>query len=211
MRHVRALFLVVGLLISFAPVMSSISVAQEATPAATADCPVSSPDEVTTLATAWVAALNNRDDEQLATLLAPDYVHHWGLGSDTEGAPAYVSAIEKWHTAFPDLTYSAEQILAGEDVGALEMSLTGTQTQPFMGFPASDHPVTWSVLFAFRVECGQIAETWAESDQLSRLQQQGAVASPWPPRSPNPCRLVNWPVSQWRLPFPCLRPCANFP
>jgi steroid delta-isomerase-like uncharacterized protein len=178
MGQVRSWFIMVGLLVGLTPVMSSISVAQEATPAATTDCPVLSSDDVTTLATAWVAALNNRDDEQLATLLAPDYVHHWGLGSDTEGAAAYVSAIEKWHTVFPDLTYSAEQILAGENVGALAMSLTGTQTQPFMGFPASGKPVTWSVLFAFRVECGQIVETWAESDQLSRLQQQGAIASP---------------------------------
>jgi len=181
MRQVRLWSLVVGLLISLTLVTSSVSVAQEAThdatPAATADCPMLSPEEVTTLATALVAALNQRDDERLATLLAPDYAHHWGLGSDTEGAAAYVIAIQSWHTAFPDLTYSIEQILAGQNVGALEMSLTGTQSQPFMGFPASDHPVTWSVLFAFRVECGRFAETWAESDQLSRLQQQGVIPS----------------------------------
>ena len=186
MRQVWSSSLVVGLLISLTLVTSSVSAAQEPTPGATpaADCPVQSAQDVTTLATELVAAFNQRDDDKLAALLTPDYVHHWGFGSDTAGAAAYVSAIQRWHTVFPDLTYTAEQVLAGEDLGVMELSLTGTQSQPFMGFPASDRPVTWSMLFAFRVQCGRIAESWVESDQLSRLQQQGAL--PGPAATPRP-------------------------
>jgi predicted ester cyclase len=189
MRQAQSWALAVGLLLSLTLVMHVSTAAQDAasraTPAATPTaCPASSPATVTTLATALVNALNQRDDARLATLLAPNYVHHWGAGPDTVGAQAYIDTLHAWHTVFPDLTYTAAQILAGQDVGAIALSLTGTQTRPFLGFPASDHPVTWTVLFAFRVQCGQIAETWAESDQLGRLQRQGAL--PVPAATPQP-------------------------
>ena len=147
-----------------------------ASPAGSADsCPVLSPTEVTALLTTFLEATDSRDEAALAALLAPTYVHHWPLGHDTVGVAAYMANLQRVAEVFPDLTVTADQIFASDDFGGMVWTATGTQMQPFLGFPPSDHPATWSGLFVHRLACGQIAETWTEADHLSRLQQQGAL------------------------------------
>jgi steroid delta-isomerase-like uncharacterized protein len=142
------------------------------------------PEAVTALLTTFLEATNRRDDTTLAALLAPDYLHHWPFGHDTVGAAAYVANLQRVAEVFPDLTVTAVQIFASDDFGAMVWTAIGTQRQPFLGFPPSDHPATWSGLFLHRLAGGQIAETWTQADHLSRLQQQGAlpalVATPAP-------------------------------
>jgi steroid delta-isomerase-like uncharacterized protein len=150
-----------------------------ATPAGRPDCcPVLSPAEVTALQTAFLAATNRRDKAALAAILPPDYVHHWPFGHDTVGVEAYVANLQRVAEVFPDLTVTADHIFASDSFGAMVWTATGTQSQPFLGFPPSAHPATWTGLFVHRLTCGQIAETWTQADHLSRLQQQGALPAP---------------------------------
>jgi steroid delta-isomerase-like uncharacterized protein len=133
------------------------------------------PEEVTALLTAYLEAINRRDETALAALLAPDSVHHWPFGHDTVGVAADVANLQRVAAVFPDLAVTAGQILAGDDLGVIIWTATGTQRQPFLGFPPSARPATWSGIFVHRLAGGRIAETWTQADHLSRLQQQGAI------------------------------------
>ncbi len=160
--------------------------APAATPATEAATPLGqpgrgsalAPEAVTALMTAFLEATNRRDGTTLAALLAPGYLHHWPFGHETVGSTAYVANLQHVAEVFPDLTVTADQIFASDDFGAMVWTATGTQSQPFLGFPPSDHPATWTGLFLHRLAGGQIAETWTQADHLSRLQQQGALPLP---------------------------------
>lgn len=132
-------------------------------------------EAVTRIMTTFLEATNRRDDTILAALLAPDYLHHWPFGHDTVGAAAYVANLQHVAEVFPDLAVRADQIFASDDFGAMVWTATGTQSVPFLGFPPSEHPATWSGLFLHRRVEGKIAETWTQADHLSRLRQQGAL------------------------------------
>jgi len=133
------------------------------------------PEAVSRLMTTFLEATNRRDATTLAAILAPGYRHHWPFGHETVGAEAYVANLQHVAEVFPDLTVAADQIFASDDFGAMVWTAKGTQSQPFLGFPASDHPATWTGLFLHRLAGNQIAETWTQADHLSRLQQQGAI------------------------------------
>ena len=132
-------------------------------------------EAVTRLMTAFLEATNRRDAATLGAILAPGYRHHWPFGHETVGAAAYVANLQHVAEVFPDLTVAADQIFACDDFGTMVWTAKGKQSQPFLGFPPSDHPVTWTGLFLHRFAGDQIAETWTQADHLSRLQQQGAL------------------------------------
>jgi steroid delta-isomerase-like uncharacterized protein len=154
----------------------------EATPARrSAREPAPAPEAVIRLLTTYLDALNRRDDAALAALLAPDAVQHWPFGPDTVGAAAALTNLQRVAAVFPDLAVTANQFLAGDNLGVIVWTATGTQTQPFLGFPPSARSATWSGLFVHRLAGGQIVETWTQADHLSRLQQQGALPTPAAP------------------------------
>jgi steroid delta-isomerase-like uncharacterized protein len=144
------------------------------------------PEAVTALMTTFLEATNRRDGTALEAILAPGYLHHWPFGHETVGAAAYLANLQHVAQVFPDLTVRADHIFASDDFGAMVWTATGTQSLPFLGFPPSDHPATWTGLFLHRLAGGQIAETWTQADHLSRLKQQGAIPPPAATPSPEP-------------------------
>ena len=144
------------------------------------------PAAVTALLTRFLEATNSRNGAALAAILAPGYIHHWPLGHETVGAAAYLANLQRVNGVFPDLTVAANQIFAGDGFGAMVWTATGTQRQPFLGFPPCTHPATWTGLFLHRLAGDRIAETWTQADHLSRLQQQGALPPPAATAAPVP-------------------------
>ena len=144
------------------------------------------PEAVTALMTTFLEATDRRDGTTLTAILAPGYLHHWPFGHETVGPAAYVANLQHVAEVFPDLSVAANQSFASDDFGAMVWTATGTQSLPFLGFPPSDHPATWTGLFLHRLAGGQIAETWTQADHLSRLKQQGAIPPPAATPSPKP-------------------------
>lgn len=133
------------------------------------------PETVTALLTTFLEATNRQDATALTAILTPDFRHHWPFGHETVGVAEYLAQLERVAAVFPDLTVTANQTFPGDGFGAMVWTAIGTQRQPFLGFPPSEHSATWSGLFVHRLAGNQIAETWTQADHLSRLQQQGAL------------------------------------
>lgn len=141
-------------------------------------------EAVTALMTTFLEATNRRDGAALEAILAHGYLHHWPFGHETVGSAGYLANLQHVAEVFPDLTVKADQIFACHDFGTMVWTATGTQSQPFLGFPPSEHRASWTGLFLHRLAGSQIAETWTQADHLSRLQQQGAI--PLPATTPAP-------------------------
>jgi len=93
--------------------------------------------------------------------------------------------IASFHTAFPDIYFTLEDLFAEGDRVAFRAILRGTHQGPFpllQEMTPTGKQVTISVIDTVRIENGKLAEHWGGPDTLNLLQQLGAAISVSPDR-----------------------------
>ena len=173
LRFAVLMFLARSLLMLPGPMATA---AQDATPQA--ECPVTTPEENEELATMYWEEVWWGDQGKIAEIVAPDEVHHWGIGGDTTGFDEFTERWNLFFTAFPDLEFTVDLVAAEGDLAATRWTATGTQRGEWQGIAPTEREVTWQGINVFRVECGQIVESWGEADHLGLLSQLGATEIP---------------------------------
>ncbi|HEX5498922.1 MAG TPA: ester cyclase family protein, partial [Thermomicrobiales bacterium] len=173
----RSLMVVLGLLAAMAAparLLPAIPVAaQEATP-----CPATSPEENSATARRFFEdALNGRNLAVYDAILTPTIVFHTKTVPVLRGPDAVKQAYQGTLSAFPDVRYTVDPVVAQGDAVFLGWQADGTQTGAFRGIPATEATVHLSGIADMHFACGRIAEMWSEVDQLGRLRQLGALAA----------------------------------
>ena len=114
----------------------------------------------------------NRDRVELLPSLATDDVV---LHSATEehGIAAYAAMTERIRTAFPDMRFTIEDLLACDDRVVVRWTMDATHGGPLAGIPATGKRVKQRANVICRMEKGKIAEVWAQMDQVGMLRQLG--------------------------------------
>jgi predicted ester cyclase len=153
-----------------------VGAAQEATPEA--ECPVTTPEENAELATMYWEEVWWGDQGKIAEIVAPDEVHHWGIGGDTTGFEEFSERWNLFFTAFPDLEFTVDLVVAEEDLVATHWTATGTHRGEWQGIAPTDREVTWQGINIFRFECGLIVESWGVADHLGLLRQIDGIEIP---------------------------------
>ncbi len=108
-------------------------------------------------------------------ILAPDLIHHTPEThvEGSEGAKQFVLALRR---AFPDLAATVEDQIAEGDKVVQRIRWSGTHAGEFFGVPPTGKHVTAELIEIHRLgPDGKIAEHWTGMDQLSLLQQLGAM------------------------------------
>lgn len=106
------------------------------------------------------------------------YVDHSappGMPGGLEGVKAIFSM---FRTAFPDVKFTIEDMVAEGDIVATLVHGDGTNTGPFMGMEPTNLPARWRSVGFFRVIDGRIAEHWGIPDMLGLLIQLGVIPPP---------------------------------
>ena len=71
-------------------------------------------------------------------------------------------------------------MIASQDLVALRLVVTATQTGDLLGIPASGRDVRWDAVDIYRVnDDGKISEQWAFEDLAAIGSQLGAFSLPW--------------------------------
>jgi steroid delta-isomerase-like uncharacterized protein len=89
-----------------------------------------------------------------------------------------MAAAKEERKALPDMRMRANQILADRDLVSVYWSVSGTNTQAGMGFPATGKTVKIDGMTLFRFREGKICEEWSVWDMLSVLRQLGLYSPP---------------------------------
>ena len=114
---------------------------------------------------------NQGDLTPVDQLVGPDYV-----GAQGDRGPAgFRAVVLGLRTAFPDLHYTVDELVAEEDRVAVRWHWTGTHQGPFRTFAATGRSVSNSGAGIFRVLEGKIVAATLETDRLGFLEQIGAV------------------------------------
>lgn len=108
-------------------------------------------------------------------LVTPDFVDHEefpGSSPGREGAKEFFAMLR---TAFPDLRFTVEDMLAEGDRVAVRLTLQGTHQGPFLDMGPTGRPLKVQGIDILRLAGGQLAEHWGVTDQMSMMQQLGAI------------------------------------
>jgi steroid delta-isomerase-like uncharacterized protein len=122
------------------------------------------------------------DLEAFKSTISPNYTRHCqamppGL-QELQGTEEFFAFIEEFIQAVPGYTDSLSNMIADRDRVAYVSTMTGTQTGPMGGFPATGRTFTLVNIIMQRLEDGKVVETWVSWDNVAFLSQLGLMPGP---------------------------------
>lgn len=115
--------------------------------------------------------------EAIDAMVADDAVMH-GLGeadSDVRGAAGFKPFVERMRGAFPDVDIRPVQMIEEGDLIATRWVATMTHQGDQLGVRATGRRISLTGMTIVRLRDGKIVEAWNNYDQLSLMQQIGAL------------------------------------
>lgn len=122
-----------------------------------------------------VEAMDERDLDRLDELLADDFVSHNPAAEDIDGPAEYKDFVAMFDAGFPDARHVHEDILSEGDKVVQRNRLTGTHEGEFMGIGPTGNEIDVPGIVVYRIEDGQIAEQWVQSDMMGMMDQLGVA------------------------------------
>jgi steroid delta-isomerase-like uncharacterized protein len=114
--------------------------------------------------------------DMIDTYMSKDFVEHEmfpGMAPGREGCRQFFTMMR---TAFPDMKFTVEFMLADGDKVAAYVTMSGTQKGEFMGMPASGKSFSAKTVDIVRIVDGKAVEHWGATDSMSMMQQLGGMA-----------------------------------
>lgn len=115
--------------------------------------------------------INRGELAAIGELLAPDVLGAAGQ----RGREAFIANFQTLRTAFPDLRYTIDAMVAEGDRVAVRWSWTGTHRGAFRNIAATNKAVTSVGMAIFELSGGQITATSLQTDRLGFLQALGVI------------------------------------
>jgi len=129
----------------------------------------------------WFAETDRGNLAIVDELCAPDYVDHGPpLPQMPHGSAGVHRANALLRGAFPDTVHTIEDQIAEGDKVVTRLRGRATFQGEILGIPPTGQVVEIAGISIHRLVDGKIVEHWALSDQLSFMQQLGALPAPAP-------------------------------
>jgi steroid delta-isomerase-like uncharacterized protein len=109
--------------------------------------------------------------DAVEALVADDYIDHQPVPGLPGGKEGLARLITRWHTGFPDMSETVEDLIAEDDKVVGRFTFRGTHTGEFMGIAPTGRRVSMTGIDIVRVRDGRIAEFWY-AEQLHDLLRQ---------------------------------------
>lgn len=128
------------------------------------------------------ASLAAGDLDAFESLISPKYVRHCqamppGL-QEIHGTEKFFAFLEEFIKAAPGYTDTLSNMIADGDMVAYVSTMSGIQSGPMGGLPATGKPFTLVNIIMQRLENGKFVETWVSWDNVAFLTQLGLMPVP---------------------------------
>jgi steroid delta-isomerase-like uncharacterized protein len=112
-------------------------------------------------------------------VIAEEFYNHNPLVPDAPPGPAgFKQNVSALRTAFPDIVFTTEDLVAEGNKVVLRTVGHGTHEGELLGVEPTGREVELAGFVLFRFDDGQIVERWAQYDTLGMLRQLGALPDP---------------------------------
>jgi steroid delta-isomerase-like uncharacterized protein len=126
--------------------------------------------------------INVGDFEGFGQLLADDFVEHEDLPVQAAGLEAPKRLFTMFRAGFPDMRWTAEDVLPSGDKVVARVRVTGTHQGEFMGIPPTGKSIDVQLIDIIRFgDDGLGHEHWGVFDQMKMMQQLGVAPAPGGP------------------------------
>jgi len=137
---------------------------------------MSTEDNKATVRRSIEEVFNKKNLAAIDEFIAPNHIDHAASAAGSPAGPeGSRQLIGMMLTAFPDLHYTIEDMIAEGDTVAFRMTMRGTQQGALGSIPPTGKQVEVLTINIVRIESGKIAEEWGIDDRLGLLQQLGLV------------------------------------
>jgi steroid delta-isomerase-like uncharacterized protein len=121
----------------------------------------------------------NKGNQAVADeLIAADFVDHNPLPGLTPNNEGFKQSFVIFRSAFPDLEYTIEDMIAEAGKVAVRWTAKGTHKGELAGIRPTNKSVAVMGIDIFRVAGGQLMELWLSWDQMGMMQQLGVIPTP---------------------------------
>jgi steroid delta-isomerase-like uncharacterized protein len=127
--------------------------------------------------------LNRKNLSLIDALFAQSFIDHDPLGPDVHGLEATRQRHAMYQTAFPDLQYTVEEVIAENNSVVLRWTAHGTHLGEIFSIAPTRKQVTIVGTMTCHITSGKIQEVWIDWDALGLLRQLGID-----PQHPQPKR-----------------------
>ena len=122
------------------------------------------------------ARLFNRGELALADeLVSADFLNHDAPPEAPRGPAGLRFMVTMLRTAFPDIHYETEELIAEGDKVVARTTMRGTHLGPYMGIPPTGRRFEQQQIHILRFADGKAVEHRAVRDDLGMLQQLGVI------------------------------------
>ncbi len=108
-------------------------------------------------------------------LIAPDFLNHEAPPGSNRGPESMRQLIRMLRTAFPDLHFTIEELVAEGDTVAGRVTMSGTHQGTFQGMPPTGRSFRQAQMHFVRFRDGKGVEHRAVRDDLGLMQQLGVI------------------------------------
>jgi len=108
-------------------------------------------------------------------LVVDDFVELDPLPGQQQGRKGLQEMIGQIRTAFPDINWVVDDMIAEGDKVFSRFTWSGTHRGPFLGIPATGKRITVKGMVIDRLAAGKMADSRILMDTLGMLQQLGAI------------------------------------
>lgn len=116
--------------------------------------------------------------DRLEEFIDPGFIDHEStFPFSARGADGLRRVLLFFRTAFPDVHWTIEDMVAEGSKVAMRFTARGTHRGSVVGFPGTGRRITVTGTTIFRIESARLVEAWTHWDTLGLLQQLG-VADP---------------------------------
>lgn len=124
----------------------------------------------------FVEFINSGDRAIGQTVISPDVVFHAPTSPEPlSGLDGYVAVLGMMRGAMPDVQWKVEETIAEGDKVMVRFTMTGTQTHPLMGMPATGKPVSVTAMNIYQLKDGLIIREHGLPDLFTMLGQLGLL------------------------------------
>ncbi len=116
--------------------------------------------------------------ERADDFFADTYVHHDPASPHVRDRDGLKETVRAFRAGCPDLHITTDDLVAEGDQVTKRWTIHATHTSDLAGLPPTGKRIALSGLELFRLADGKIVECWTAYDNLSLLQQLGAIPTP---------------------------------
>ena len=119
--------------------------------------------------------INKGNLDLIDELCDEKFTEHEDLPIQASGREGLKKFFQMYRTAFPDLKFEVEMMIAKDDKVISYITISGTQKGSFMDMPASGKKFSVKGIDIVRFKDSKAMEHWGVTDSMTMMQQLGAI------------------------------------